>query len=199
MMKMKNIFGGTILILSMVFLFAFNSAYAGKCSDCHPSILKEPFRVKPLPVIDPMSIFYSPCNDYNKVMEEYYNTRSFFTTIEINYEYLEAKRVEVADFRRNMSQIRAAFREFEASPVISSADFKRRAGGLRYEMGKTYSEIRLFKIDLAGRNVFGVIVVGTLFIMLMLIIGWRIASGPAEVHPPHPEIVKGHKPEAEVK
>jgi hypothetical protein len=122
------------------------------------------------------------------MIEEWYYLESFFNTIESHFAELEEGRVEVTDFQKNLALARDLYRQFLLEPVISFADFKKRASGLRYEMGKTYQEVKAQQTGLYSRNVFGIIVIGTLFIFTALTIAWKISAGPAEVHPPHPEI-----------
>lgn len=199
MMGKKHISKFCTLFIVVLLTMGFFSpeAYSANCSDCHPAMLEEPFYLTFEPVVDVMSVFYSPCGDYNKVLEEWYYTESFFTTMESHFDYLHAKRVELEDFRHNLQKVRDLYRDFTVQPVTSLADFKRRAGGLRYEMGKTYSEVRHASLGISDRNVFGIIILFTLFLLIMFITGWKIAAGPAEVHPRDEEAIKRIKVEEE--
>jgi hypothetical protein len=168
------------------------SVFGGNCSDCHPALLDKPFQLTGNPPLSVMSSFASPCNDYNRTLEEWYYTESFFNTIEGYFVELEKGRVEISDFQKSLALARDQYRRFLSKPVTSLAEFKKRASGLRYEMGKTYQEVKVQQTGLYSRNVFGIIIIATLFIFIALTIAWKIVSGPAEVHPPHPEIRQAH-------
>ena len=169
-------------LVAMLTLFP-NGADAARCSDCHPAMLEKPFYLQGDPPLDIMSAFYSPCFDYNRVLEEWFYTESLFNTIEMHFEDLVRARVDIEDFEHNLQTYRDLYRQFKSLPVESADGFKRRAGGFRYQMGKTYSEVRAAGLELNGRTVFGVMMLATIFLIILFVAGWRIASGPAEVHP----------------
>jgi len=176
----------SLLVLAAVVLSGATTSFAAgpKCSGCHPSMAKEPMQLPETPPADLLLAMTTPCFNYAKVLEDYYYVEELFVTIEHHLADLEEDRYHVEPLYENLVSSRDYYREVKKQPVISLDEFILKTGKLRFELGKVYRLAKEKRIDQMNRNIFGVFVLATLFILYLIIAGWRTASGSGVVHPP---------------
>ena len=125
----------------------------------------------------------NPCFQYGRVLEEWYYVEELFVTTEHHLVELKDARCYVKPLYEQIAAFRDLYRETIKEPVVSLADFKQKTGKLRLDVGKIYRESKIRRIEQRNRTVFGFIVLGTIFILFLIVTGWRIASGSGVVHP----------------
>lgn len=174
-----------IILLVCVTIFAAHGASADepRCSACHASMMDEPMMLPDSPPADILRGFTSPCFHYASVLEEWYSVEELFATIEHHLFILEEDRYHVEPLYEQMVDSRNFYREMLNAPVISLADFKIKTGKLRFDLGKIYRTVKEKRVEQRSRDLFGIIVLGTLFLMFIFVTGWRIAAGKGVVHP----------------
>jgi len=145
---------------------------------------EEPMRLPDSPPADLLLGLTNPCFQYGRVLEEWYYVEELFVTTEHHLVELKDARYYVKPLYEQLAAFRDLYRETIKEPVVSLADFKQKTGKLRLDVGKIYRDVKSKRIEQRNRTVFGVIVLGTIFILFLIVTGWRIASGSGVVHPP---------------
>ncbi|MFC1554725.1 hypothetical protein ACFL7D_08840 [candidate division KSB1 bacterium] len=183
---MKNLFRiFTLFILSGIISTCFFSyGICGQnCSGCHPAFSDEPFYLPDTPPGDLISGQSTPCFDLSKIYEEWYYVEELFVTIEQHLVNLEEDRYHVVEIFDELKGSRDLYRETIKEPVVSLDNFILKSGKLRFDVGKVYREVKTHKIEQRDRDIFGIVVLSTLFVLFIIITGWRVASGNGEVNP----------------
>ena len=175
----------TIFLLTGIITFGstFDSLSQQKCGDCHFSMRKKSFKLPDLPPADLLLGLTTPCFDYGGILEEWYYVEELFVTTEHNLVELKENRYHVEPFYEQLLASRDYLREVVKEPVISLADFKQKTGKLRFDVGKIYRDVKTKRIEQRSRNVLGFIILGTIFILFLIVTGWRVASGSGVIHP----------------
>ncbi len=153
------------------------------CSSCHASMANEPMKLHGSPPADLLLALNTPCYNYGRVMEEWYYVEELFVTIEKHLVELEEARFHVEPMYEELVASRDYYREIKQQPIVSLAEFVQKSGKLRFDLGKVYRVAKEKRIDQHNRTVFGVMVIFTLFILFLIISGWRVASGSGVIIP----------------
>lgn len=175
----------TILLFTGVITFGstFNSLCQQRCGDCHTSMAEKSFKLPDSPPADLLLGLTTPCFDYGGVLEEWYYVEELFVTTEHHLVKLEEDRYHVEPFYEELVASRDYLREVVKEPVVSLADFKQKTGKLRFDVGKIYRDVKARRIEQRSRNVLGAIILGTIFMLFLIVTGWRVISGQGVVHP----------------
>ncbi len=175
----------TIFLFTGIITFGstFDSLSQQSCSGCHPSMAEESFKLPDSPPADLLLGLTTPCFDYGGLLEEWYYVEELFVTTEHHLVELEEARYHVEPFYEQLLASREYLREVVKEPVISLVDFKQKTGKLRFDVGKIYRDVKTKRIEQRSRNVLGAIILGTIFILFLIVTGWRVISGSGVVHP----------------
>jgi len=168
---------------ALILCFASAGMSQQTCSGCHPSMAEQPVRLPDSPPADVLLGLSDPCFQYGNVLGEWYYVEELFVTTERHLAELEEARYHVEPLYRQLVASRELYRETVKEPLVSLADFRLKTGKLRYDVGKIYREAKTKRIEQRNRTVFGVIILGTFFMLFLIVTGWRLASGTGVVNP----------------
>ncbi|MFC1477582.1 hypothetical protein ACFL6L_03840 [candidate division KSB1 bacterium] len=160
------------------------SAQAPKCGGCHADMVKNPIALPEAPPADLLLALNTPCFNWGKVLEEWYYVEELFVTIEHHLIELHDARFHVEPWYEELEASRDYFRTVQQEPIVSLADFRTKTGKLRYDVGKVYRTVKEKRIEQQNRTVFGIILLIILFTLILVVTGWRIASGTGVVYKP---------------
>lgn len=183
MKKLYKLFTLFLLVSTAVLGLVSDCLSQSTCSGCHPSMAEKPVMLPDSPPADLLLGLTTPCFQYGRVLEEWYYVEELFVTTEHHLVELEDARYYVKPLYEQLAASRELYRETIKESVVSLADFKQKTGKLRFDVGKIYRDAKTKRIEQRNRTVFGVIVLGTIFILFLLITGWRVTSGSGVVHP----------------
>ena len=181
-MKMDRMLVSILLLLGLMFWYFPEGVSASQsCSGCHPSM--KPYTLPDSPPADLLLALTTPCFQYGRLLQEWYYVEELFVTTEHHIEILEGERYHVEPLRSQLVASREFYNESIKEPVTSLAGFQQITGKLRFDVGKVYRDAKAKRIEYKSRSVFGFILIGTIFILFLIITGWRVAAGSGEVHP----------------
>jgi hypothetical protein len=146
-------------------------------------MVENPVKLPDSPPADILLALSSPCFDYGKVLEEWYSVEELLVTTERHLVALEEDRYHVENFFEELVASREYLNESVKQPLVSLTDFRLKTGKLRFDLGKIYREAKARRIEQRDRDVFGFMIIGTLFLVFLIVSGWRVASGPGIVNP----------------
>ncbi len=174
----------SVLALAVILLLISTSVFASdpQCSGCHASMADTPKMLPETPPADLIEALMTPCYNYGRVLEEYYSVDELFVTIEHHIEALEADRYHVHPLLEELEPSRNYFRVIKNEPLVSLTDFRMKSGKLRFDLGKTYRIVKEHRIDQRSRDVLGFFMLGTIFLLILVVTGWRVSSGSGLVH-----------------
>ncbi len=173
-----------ILVVTAALLSCGSSAFCQEnCSSCHASMADTPMMLPDSPPADLLLALSTPCFDYGKVLEEWYSVEELLVTTEKHLIALEHDRFHLHHYFDELVSSREYLNESLKQPLVSLADFRMKTGKLRFDIGKVYREAKIRRIEQRDRDVFGFVVIGTLFILFLIVTGWRVTSGPGVVNP----------------
>ncbi|MCP4724049.1 MAG: hypothetical protein GY863_03385 [bacterium] len=182
---MRKGYKAFIILAVTAVLFTFgNPAFCQEnCSSCHASMVDNPIKLPDSPPADLLLALSTPCFDYGKVLEEWYSVEELFVTTERHLTALEHDRFHIENFFEELVASREYLNEAVKQPLVSLTDFRQKTGKLRFDIGKVYREAKIRRIEQRDRDVFGYVILGTLFLLFLIVSGWRVASGSGEVNP----------------